>query len=459
MAQQDLSKIHYKKCRYPACNLTSRDGVPGLTFHAFPVRQSDRCIKWLVNCGLDDWVEMSEKQLKLRYICSRHFSEENFYATGRLKREAVPIILGLENENIKQNKKGIKMRRVVSTEVDLLKKQIEKLEAKVEKERQKKLEIRAKLCATRVALSRLKSKLTDGTFQDIYLNKALANRLEGFVLTFIRMQLFHRQSTCYTTDEQRLCMMMHCISPALYSKMRDDFKFVLPNEITMVRWFNKLNISPKKANLSGSFNFEKIELMLKADHENRIITAPEEEEHQEYIEVHRFNQFLDGKESDAEETEGLKMEEESDDEEIEYSEEQMQRLTEEHLQALEDEEGQVEALEEEHLQEYPEEHLEVLVEEGQISEIVYQQEKQSIEDQADDSEYVSVTYYERGEDGALTPVSYLEEREEAPGLARVLDLNLEVNNGEYGMVEEIEEIDGELNVSQSIEESEEYIIN
>ncbi|XP_033226519.1 uncharacterized protein LOC117179011 isoform X2 [Belonocnema kinseyi] len=362
MPQPDLSRIHYKKCRYPSCNLTSRDGVPGLTFHAFPVRQSDRCIKWLVNCGLDDWVEMSEKELKLRYICSRHFSEDNFYATGRLKREAVPIILGLETHSMKQNKKGTKMRRIVSTEVDLLKKQIEKLEAKVEKERQKKLEIRAKLCATRVALSRLKTKLTEGTFQDIYLNKALANKLDGFVLTFIRMQLFHKQSTSYTTDEQRLCMMMHCISPALYSKMRDDFKFVLPNEITMVRWFNKLNISPKKANLSGSYNFEKIEQMLKEERESRIITFPIEGEHREDIKIDRLNQFLDIEESDDEEMEGFKEEEGLDGEKMEYSEEQMQRLTEQHLQALEDEEGQMEALEE-HLQEYPEEHLEVLEDE------------------------------------------------------------------------------------------------
>lgn len=441
MSQPDLSRIHYKKCRYPSCNLTSRDGVPGLTFHAFPVRQSDRCIKWLVNCGLDDWVEMSEKELKLRYICSRHFSEDNFYATGRLKREAVPIILGLETQSMKQNKKGTKMRRIVSSEVDLLKKQIEKLEAKVEKERQKKLEIRAKLCATRVALSRLKTKLTEGTFQDIYLNKALANKLEGFVLTFIRMQLFHKQSTCYTTDEQRLCMMMHCISPALYSKMRDDFKFVLPNEITMVRWFNKLNISPKKANLSGSFNFEKIEQMLKEERESRIITLPIEGEHREDIKVDRLNQFLDGEESDDEEMEGFKEEEGPDGEEIEYSEKQMQRLTEKHLQALEDEEGQMETLEEEHLQEYPEEHLEVLEDEGQESEMVYQEETQlvPIEGEVNNSEYVSVAYYERKDNGALTPVSYLKEREEAKGLTEVLNLEDEVNVEEYSIVEEIDD--------------------
>ena len=435
---QDLSKIHYKKCRYPSCNLTSRDGVPGLTFHAFPVRQSDRCVKWLVNCGLDDWVEMSEKELKLRYICSRHFSEDNFYATGRLKREAVPIILGLENTNLKQNKKGNKMRRVVSTEVDLLKKQIEKLEAKYEKERQKKAEVRAKLCATRVALSRLKSKLAEGTFQDIYLNKALANRLEGFVLTFIRMQLFHKQSTCYTTDEQRLCMMMHCVSPALYSKMRDDFKFVLPNEITMVRWFNKLNISPKKANLSRSFNFEKIEHMLEEERGDRLIAVPTVEAvHEEVMKDHLMDGSLDDKDSDTEQLENLKQvddelfeeEQDSDEEPIDYTNEGMQRLTEQHLQALEDEE-QMQAMEEEHLQEFIEEHLEDVENEVQESEMVYQEDEEtavSIEEQTDGSEYVSVAYYKKRDDGALTPVTYLEERQ-AQKMAEVFNLDSEIDD-------------------------------
>lgn len=412
---QDLSKVHYKKCRYPSCNLTSRDGVPGLTFHAFPVRQADRCVKWLVNCGLDDWVEMSEKDLKLRYICSRHFSEDNFYATGRLKREAVPIILGLENPNLKASKNACKLRKVVSTETDFLKKQIEKLEAKLEKERQKRMECRAKLCATRVALSRLKSKLSEGTFQDIYLNKALANKLQGFVLTFIRMQLFHKQSTCYTTDEQRLCMMMHCISPALYSKMRDDFKFVLPNEITMVRWFNKLNISPKKASLTGSFNFEKREQSAEAQQPNNLITED------------ALNDLMEAAEVDSVEGEQVEMLE--DDSQRELSEEQFEALESERLETTEI-----------------------------VAEEIYQSVEASSEKVDDDLEYVTVDEHEQIIKEKCLFVTCLEDKNGRQILTEVLDFNSDVVGDELKVLEELENASDDFDASQHIEESEQYII-
>ncbi|XP_051169930.1 uncharacterized protein LOC127287171 [Leptopilina boulardi] len=424
---QDLSKVHYKKCRYPSCNLTSRDGVPGLTFHAFPVRQADRCVKWLVNCGLDDWVEMSEKDLKLRYICSRHFSEDNFYATGRLKREAVPIILGLENPNLKTSRNTCKLRKVVSTETDFLKKQIEKLENKLEKERQKRIECRAKLCATRVALSRLKSKLSEGTFQDIYLNKALANRLQGFVLTFIRMQLFHKQSTCYTTDEQRLCMMMHCISPALYSKMRDDFKFVLPNEVTMVRWFNKLNISPKKANLSGSFNFEKREQSTELKQQGKLIITQCEEEPE--MEVHAFsplNDFMETLEGDV--NEGEQMEILEDDSQKEYTEEQLESVENDKL------------------------------ENNIISDEINQSLDSSSDKEDDDLEYVAVDYNETRIKEKCLFVSCLEDKNGRQIVAEVLDFKSAKVGDELDVIEELENVSGDFDSSQSIEESEQYII-
>ncbi|XP_043464636.1 uncharacterized protein LOC122500025 [Leptopilina heterotoma] len=421
---QDLSKVHYKKCRYPSCNLTSRDGVPGLTFHAFPVRQADRCVKWLVNCGLDDWVEMSEKDLKLRYICSRHFSEDNFYATGRLKREAVPIILGLENPNLKTSKNACKVRKVVSTETDFLKKQIEKLETKLEKERQKRMECRAKLCATRVALSRLKSKLSEGTFQDIYLNKALANKLQGFVLTFIRMQLFHKQSTCYTTDEQRLCMMMHCISPALYSKMRDDFKFVLPNEITMVRWFNKLNISPKKASLTGSFNFEKREQSAEAQQQNNLITedAPVSEVHA----LSPLNDFMETSEVDSVEGEQVEMLE--DDSQRELSEEQFEALENERLET------------------------EIIVEE------INQSVESSSEKEDGDLEYVTVDENDQIIKEKCLFVTCLEDKNGRQILTEVLDFNSDEVGDELKVLEELENVSDDFDTAQHIEESEQYII-
>ena len=38
--------------------------------------------------GLDDWVEMSNSELKNKYLCSRHFLKDSFHASGRLRNNA-----------------------------------------------------------------------------------------------------------------------------------------------------------------------------------------------------------------------------------------------------------------------------------------------------------------------------------------------------------------------------------
>ena len=59
-----------------------------ISFYKFPINDSDRCITWLINCELDDWVEMSNSELKNKYLCSRHFSNDSFYASDRRRNNA-----------------------------------------------------------------------------------------------------------------------------------------------------------------------------------------------------------------------------------------------------------------------------------------------------------------------------------------------------------------------------------
>lgn len=38
----------------PNCGLINRNLGDKTTFHKYPVRENDKCLTWLVNCGLDD---------------------------------------------------------------------------------------------------------------------------------------------------------------------------------------------------------------------------------------------------------------------------------------------------------------------------------------------------------------------------------------------------------------------
>nr|XP_031829499.1 uncharacterized protein LOC116425647 [Nomia melanderi] len=64
MEPQVVSKLHFKKCSYINCGVTSRNTTDGTSFHTFPIKDHDRCITWLVNCGLDDWVVENDSFFK-----------------------------------------------------------------------------------------------------------------------------------------------------------------------------------------------------------------------------------------------------------------------------------------------------------------------------------------------------------------------------------------------------------
>ena len=44
-----------------------------ISFFKFPT-DGERHKTWLINCGLDDWVEISSAELRNKYLCSRHAS-------------------------------------------------------------------------------------------------------------------------------------------------------------------------------------------------------------------------------------------------------------------------------------------------------------------------------------------------------------------------------------------------
>ncbi|KAG7199465.1 hypothetical protein KM043_014091 [Ampulex compressa] len=90
---------HFKKCCYRECGNNLRDAIPGITFHVFPIHDVDRCIAWMVNSGNDDFAELSDRELRKRYICSRHFSKKDILCNNTVKRTAVPRLYELSQDS------------------------------------------------------------------------------------------------------------------------------------------------------------------------------------------------------------------------------------------------------------------------------------------------------------------------------------------------------------------------
>lgn len=79
------------KCAVPFCNNNKRDN-PTRNFSTFP-KDVERCRKWLEIVGNEELLYLPHNSLsKTRYVCSEHFSLEQYSQKG-LSRKAVPDIV------------------------------------------------------------------------------------------------------------------------------------------------------------------------------------------------------------------------------------------------------------------------------------------------------------------------------------------------------------------------------
>lgn len=90
---------HSSICIYKKCGMKSRDNILNVRFFRLPVDDRDRLITWLVNSGCDNLVEESDAELRKLRICSRHFALNAIYPSGRLKKNAEPLIYPLESDD------------------------------------------------------------------------------------------------------------------------------------------------------------------------------------------------------------------------------------------------------------------------------------------------------------------------------------------------------------------------
>ncbi|KAJ1522328.1 hypothetical protein ONE63_002623 [Megalurothrips usitatus] len=78
-----MPKNHSFRCWVRHCvNARRRTRIPNSHFHAFPVKNTERCRRWLQAVGYEDLVYLPLHSLKMRYVCSEHFTENDYGKTG-----------------------------------------------------------------------------------------------------------------------------------------------------------------------------------------------------------------------------------------------------------------------------------------------------------------------------------------------------------------------------------------
>lgn len=85
-------KTHCCTCIYKNCGINSRNNILNVRFFRLPVEDRERLITWLVNSGRDNLAEESDEELRKLRMCSRHFSTNMMYPSGRLRKGAEPLI-------------------------------------------------------------------------------------------------------------------------------------------------------------------------------------------------------------------------------------------------------------------------------------------------------------------------------------------------------------------------------
>lgn len=73
-----------------------------------PINDRERLITWLINSGYDDLVVESDVELYKLRICSKHFSSNAIFSSGRLKKNADPLLYPTESDNKSDTSNDIK---------------------------------------------------------------------------------------------------------------------------------------------------------------------------------------------------------------------------------------------------------------------------------------------------------------------------------------------------------------
>lgn len=110
------------RCSYKNCK-NSTKSVENIHFFHYPVKQKERCKKWIENANKPQFCDLEEDQLRNKVICEMHFEDKYFPnpLKKRLLQTAIPTLdAGAtdDDEQIIQQQKSIKDAHIVQSNTD-----------------------------------------------------------------------------------------------------------------------------------------------------------------------------------------------------------------------------------------------------------------------------------------------------------------------------------------------------
>ncbi|KAL6254300.1 hypothetical protein P5V15_014346 [Pogonomyrmex californicus] len=207
-------KTHSSICIYKNCGINSRHNTLNVRFYRLPIEDRERLITWLINSGCDDLAEESDAKLRKLRICSRHFPINMIYPKGKLKKNAEPLLYPVDFDDEEFITENVQCHEHYE-QIRILKEKVAKQNAKIQKLRKLLNVSRLKVKTKHKIITRLRKKIITGDLPDTSILNAMFRRVQGFVLTFLIMQLFHKKKEAYNDKEKQLTQKMHYTSSSL----------------------------------------------------------------------------------------------------------------------------------------------------------------------------------------------------------------------------------------------------
>lgn len=101
-------------CIVPGCTLYKQSKAEGAIFHSFPLKDVERCRKWLMAIGHAKYgVDTAVDRMKSLRVCSKHFTDDDYKrdlqaellkikGRRKLKDTAVPSVFPWTEANVKK---------------------------------------------------------------------------------------------------------------------------------------------------------------------------------------------------------------------------------------------------------------------------------------------------------------------------------------------------------------------
>lgn len=239
------------KCSYINCKNSSKN-TPGLRKFSFPVKDKERCKKWVLLCGNPLLVSLNDDELKTKFLCHIHFSTDLLRSTklpGGSLPEGYSLLASNTTSKLKTYSKASTCQPsdVINTETTTPKRKLftstyagDNSETSTKKLREIHHFSTPECINETMELPTLqKNKEFDST------TSSILKKVEDLPLLpriIVKTQLNHTARTPWTSEEKAASVSLFHKSPTMYRFLKTS-GFILPSEDIIHKWVNNYNLN------------------------------------------------------------------------------------------------------------------------------------------------------------------------------------------------------------------------